>query len=117
MEEQQKNNEINTVDLRDQLLKSKIEFSQNALKGCIEFLNHDNNIIGSFAEIINTIKDDIKKNPERFYSYKSHSIKNIEDFNDVTGKSFIDDLGEIIKEILLKDKDFILGLIKTIFSL
>lgn len=117
MAENLKTSEVRATDLREQLLKSKVEFSQKALSECLTFLALDNKIISHFEEIISAVKEDIKKNPERFYANQDIESKNIEGLNDISGSGFLDGLGDLIKEIIIKDKDLIIRIIERVFRL
>ena len=115
MADQTKISENAIIDLMDQLQKAKIEFSKKALDECLHFLIIDNKIISHFEEIINAVKEDIKKNPKRFY-YTQQS-KKFDEFNYMTGSGFLDGLGDLIKEIILEDKKLIVDIITKVFNL
>ncbi|MGS0527663.1 hypothetical protein ACU8V7_23240 [Zobellia nedashkovskayae] len=115
--EANKNKEINSSDLRNHLLKTQVEFSEKALQECLTFLALDNKIISHFEEIMSAVKDDIKKNPDRFYAHSSQQVKNVDDFNDISGSGFLDGLGDLIKEVIIKDKDLIRDIIGKVFGL
>ena len=61
------------------------------------------------------MKEDVKRNPDKFYSNSDSSI-NIEDFNDVSGSGFLSGLGDLIKDIIVKDKDLVIRIIEKILS-
>jgi len=117
--EQEKNSETSsTIELRERLLKSKIEFSEKAMQECLTFLALDNKIISHFEEILDAVKEDIKKNPDKFYANSNINSKHLEmDLN--KGFNPFDPAGivDLIKDVIVKDKELVASIIREIFGL
>ena len=116
MEESKMNPNDKFINLRDELMKSKVEFSQIALNECLTFLSIDNKIVSHFEEIIYAVKEDIKKNPNKFYANPdvSNDIEGIDHINKI---GFLSGLGGLIKDVIIKDKDLIIRIIEKVFKL
>ena len=104
------------VDYRELLLQKKVEFSEKAMEEVLVFLKKDNQIIGHFEEILGAVKEDIKKYPDKFYSGSSQRVS-VNATNDINGSGFLSDLGDVIKDVIIKDKELVIKIIEKVFGL
>lgn len=104
-------------DVRAQFELEKIAFARQALAEAQKFMVLDNEIIKNLAQITAALAKYTEAHPDRIFSdSRTGGLGADVKPGDLAGGDFGSDVVGLIKDILLGDKDFILGLIKEIFS-
>lgn len=112
-EENQKNGNQEAINSREKLYVAKTKFSEKALGEVLVFLENDNRMVSAFADIVETLNDEIKRNPGALFTTPQSSQKSSEN-DQVVGGSFLGDIFGPITEIVTKDKELAAHIIDTI---
>lgn len=106
---------------REQWEAEKIDFARQVLAQALEFMRKDNEVIGHFAQVTNSLSSFVDENPQRFWSDQiGADIEAKAAINQNGGvvlpQGVFGDLFDLIKQVILEDKKFFLELIKDIFK-
>lgn len=86
-----------------ELHDSQVDFTKTALKEVMVFLRNDNRVVETYADIMEILKEDLKRNPKNFYAMTGAS-GNGED-GAVRGSNWFTDLIGAHVEVILADKE------------
>jgi len=99
--------------------EEKKEFGRKAFAQALYFMEKDNEMISHFAIITGTLASYLKENPDELIKL-AKATENVKggtsDDIVLEGSGFGSDLLDLIKEILLGDKQFILEMIKELIN-
>lgn len=107
-------------DPRAQWEAEKIAFGRAVMTEARVFLELDNSMIRNFAAITATAAAYTAAHPDRVFASTAAGSGNIGSplgTDGLAGGGFGDDLMGLIRDVIVKDKEFFLGLITKIFGL
>lgn len=85
------------------LHESQIDFTKEALNEVMVFLKNDNRVVETYADIMEILKEDLKRNPSNFYAMTSAGNK--DDAGGIVGSNWFTDLIGAHVEVILADKE------------
>lgn len=97
--------------------EEKRAFARRALGEASRFMEIDNQIIGHFASIMASVARYADSHPERLFATPKGSDLGTAMPGDFAGGDWASDLVSMIREVVIKDKDFIMKLIAQLFAL
>jgi len=103
-------------DVRTQWEADKIDFGRHALAHARRFMELDNAIVQSLSTVAAAAAKYAEAHPERVFTPVKETTQGVNP-GDIAGGDFGSDLLDLIKEIVVKDKQFFLDLIKSLLGL
>lgn len=106
------------AEARAQWELEKLEFGRLALAQALVFMGHDNAIVGNFTTITTSLAQFAEAHPDRVFTDGGMGSGVVEAGpGDLAGSGVGSDILAIIKEVVVEDKKFFLGLIGKLFGL